>query len=274
MLLIKSGGEHNKHVRDSAMSDISLRPKRRRECDTNHGEIEDDHILSSPFTQKRICTQPINAVNVNEPSQTEIQNKNSNKSGKETREEDMEVCDDIVSTFNTISFDASTASKCSQTFPVFAPLRRAGRKIDHLVDDVIRKASRLNASNLRLSIPSSDFEFSMPSHVDMCGSPCTDSRYISSPEYRNMAMIAVRDATTFPPMSNKPSLIHSRSNARMPRFGSPSCEHGHDQSTLFHLGNVTHSDWFDNSCTGEEHAAADIDNADDEEDCEDMDMDT
>lgn len=45
-------------------------------------------------------------------------------------------------------------------------------------------------------------------------------------------------------------------------------------STPFHLGNVTHADWFESNiaCAHEEHSPSDV--KDHDEDCEDMDMDS
>ena len=147
---------------------------------------------------------------------------------------DLEVNGEIVPNFDTISFNTPKCSQSSSpskrdTFPSFPPLRRSGRKIDHLVDEVIRKSSRINPEYLQVSLPR-DFEFQMPHHVSVSGSPTTDSRFLTNPDSRNLSQAAIHAATVY---------TKKRKNSDSP-FAKSSPQR-------YHLGDITHSDWFEDS---------------------------
>mmetsp|Transcript_25534 Transcript_25534/g.43065 ORF Transcript_25534/g.43065 Transcript_25534/m.43065 type:complete len:306 (-) Transcript_25534:178-1095(-) len=252
------------------------RPKRSLECDTHCVDMESDYNngASLAFASKRLCIEPLTSSGSTVPkhiantqvskysiasSLAKSQSQDRGDMG-EKADEDMDVGDEIVSNFNTISFDSSllegppSPPSLSKDFSVFPPLQRSGRKIDDLVDEVIRKSSRYNPESLRLAIPPSDFEFHMPSHVSACGSPTRDSRFISSPENRNLAVAAIYNATTSPPTLEKPKLIPFGDSSVPPQSqgqggdmheGAPS-----SPAAQYHLGDVTHSDWFENSSGG------------------------
>lgn len=265
------------------------RPKRNLECDADMERgYNNGPSLASFASMKRIRIEPLtpsgsgvsthisyHANNCGGSSSLAESRSQERSDIRDKLDEDMEVGDEIVSNFNTISFDSSllqapqshdvvekssspySSPSTSKGFPGFPPLQRSGRKIDHLVDEVIRKSSRYNPECLRLTIPPSDFEFHMPSHVSACGSPNTDARYISSPENRNLAVAAIYNATTSPPMLDKPKLIQLGDSSL------PLNSQGEREEMLetnpsssfaqYHLGDVTHSDWFENSSGGRDN---------------------
>ena len=285
----------------------SIRSKRNREFDAHAAKREGEEDI---FTNKRMCSAPITRNKNSMQGTNECPMHNGHLSaqvqegdkdvvvlGEEEEEEDsmsndMEINDDeIVSNFNQVTLHGINA-KSPPSYPVFPPLQRSGRKIDHLVDEVLRKSSRVNHEHLQVSIPpsGSDFEFQMPSYVSVGGGPMTDSRFLSSPEGLRLSSSAIRHATIpIPPPTtssseshmNSPTFMHNDENT-----GAPSCARRRSDAFSsplpFHLGNVSHSDWFEN-CTTTDHMHmggvhrsdssrdANNDNGDEEEeDCEDM----
>jgi hypothetical protein len=234
----------------------------KRSRDAEEEASKEDNI--DTFSFKRMCTEspatgdvhctpdtfPLCATS-SQPNTT-CQEKNDNND----EENDMEVNDLIVDNFNTISFDTPSHgdNNSNSSYPVFPPLRRVGRKIDHLVDEVMRKSCRINPEMLQISIPPSEFEFQMPPYVSAAGSPTRDARLISSPGTKSLTLAAIRQSTT--PCANRcevdlsePKRIQYSSSA--PHFldNHYGESHSDESSHLhYHLGNVTHSDWF--ACKG------------------------
>lgn len=251
------------------------RPKRSLEYDAH--SVDSEHSSPLDFASlKRICIEPqapsgsevpthitSHVDNYSSPSSlAKGQSQDTSVMREKLDDDDMDVGDDMVSNFNTISFNssllvepqsqsreesytASSSPSLSKDFPVFPPLQRSRRRIDHLVDEVIRKSSRYNPESLRLTIPPSDFEFHMPSHVSVCGSPTRDSRYISSPENRNLAVAAIFNATTSSPVLDTPTLIQQLSSEREGEVLQDTASSF--SAAQYHLGDVTHSDWFESS---------------------------
>lgn len=273
----------------------SIRAKRIRECDTSFEcdqSEQEENLLS--FANKRICPTPITTRNASSVLNTITyeypvgcsQRSQKSKEDRVVEEEDaksndMDISDDIVSNFNTISFDSSNSQvalhnkqSCSPpSYPVFPPLQRAGRKIDHLVEEVIRKSSRINPELLRISIPSGgrgrgrgivtdscDFEFQMPAHVTVGGGPTRDARFLTSPESRRLseeAMRLVTTSATAPTTATMSSGLHSsapseyRTHKDTDLMDTSSADSysptGLSSPPPFHLGRVSHTDWFSGS---------------------------
>jgi hypothetical protein len=267
-----------------SMTESTLRSKRYRAPDIYCNDVIEEEDSFSSFSHKRVCTAPpptsessvLNTISYEYPmNYSSHHNLNTQKEDEENPGEGMDVNDDIVSNFNTISFDTTSnnemvlsdgnhSAESHQSYPVFSPLKRVGRKIDHLVEDVIRKSSRYNSDHLQLSIPPSDFEFRMPSYVSVAGSPTRDARFLTSPDARDLYMGAMHQATSTPstakntsistPSMCKPKLIQY--HAEQSASSSRDCQLEDSSSSVFssppsfHYEKVTHSDWFDNSCSG------------------------
>jgi hypothetical protein len=313
----------------SVMLNTPFRPKRSLEYNDGCRDMDEQNSISGSVpSHKKLCVEPLSAnrsslasqkipstppahSNTGTASSTTTYSRKEKELNDES-DENMDVSDDIVSNFNTISFKSSchenspvvpqtpvrpeplnttstaTRNSSSKAYPVFPPLVRSGRKIDHLVDDVIRKSSRYHAGSLQLSIPPSDFEFYMPSNVSVTGNPTTDARLISSPENRNLAVTATQNVLSAPAMK----LIQCGDDCS----AFTECHHEKQQENVdegtihevpsFHLGSVTHSEWFDSSSSGSssmcnsdsysgynsdsEQYIEEYDNHEKDEDCDDM----
>lgn len=252
--------------------------------------------LTPCFKNKRNCIKgecdDDNGANIMSFTYPEQQsyclNEDDIDAGVDNEREDMDINGTIVSNFNTISFDNDFHN--TKKAPSFPPLKRSGRKIDFLVDDLIRKSSRINPDFLQVSIPPSNFEFQMPSFVSACGSPTRDARFLSSTENRDLALNAIRHATI--PYLTRDSAHCSQTEELCIAEDklSPSSQQAiRERSsfvspTKYHLGQLTHSDWFDDCAASDQtyygytRNSHDEDKVDEEnygcdqsdEDCDDM----
>lgn len=143
---------------------------------------------------------------------------------------DMDLGDEMATQLSSISFKSDSSSKNSarNAYTVFPPLQRSGRKIDHLVEDVIRKSSRLYEGTNNQG----ESNFCMPAYVG--SSPRTDSRFLSTPPDQCLSL-TLRENDDPQPVGS----IHTRNAHRPKEFSKPR------PPPSYHLGRFTHSEWFD-----------------------------
>jgi hypothetical protein len=220
----------------SGHHDVADCKEREEEGVVLRSQSDEDPLMGDSFSlgysspRKRVCTGRMQGGSLPSNDEKEVT--------EETRDDsatNMDVGDDILNHFNTISFDGSEVTKdCSadDMCPPFPPLQRGGRRIDHLVDDVIRKSRRYDWNQHHMP---NDFEFQMPSAVTVGGSPTRDARFMDSINDHQLSIIQQEPSSS----SHSDVSNHDMSiDYGVRRFRA-------QPPTSYHLGSVTHSDWFD-----------------------------
>jgi hypothetical protein len=278
----------------------SSRFKRNRQNDDSFDDEDEDWLQSN--SHKRHCFNETDEDDIAYNTHKRHCHKNIGDNGfakydyvgnqKDAGEGVEEVSDAILSNFNTISFDTGNKRRSmlpdreeTASFPLFSSLRKSGRRIDHLVDEVIRKSSRVNPEHLDVSVSSNDFEFRMPSNVSVSGSPATDAHFLSNPGYHNLSLTTFHQVTS-PYSAFERSNKSSRMGQCCPSSSNlenyPDDDHTNSSRMpprQYHLGQVTHSEWFrdpTSSVQGSEyhdytsHIPVQESYDDSDEDCEEM----